>query len=391
MTDPKTAELNSVLNNNEPDKAEEALNFPAGSLLFSADWGNIKLEVSADFLEVILLSLELSPPRRTVSAEMINNLLRENKIVYGVDSDKITAVTAEVNKNSGWSGQMVIAKGRLPGLPGNIKFTFLGKEAMEWLTDGNVWQHKGTTLSFQALNEFFAASSRPEADFLVKTVRPGDIIAEREEPLKGRPGRDIYGRNIKAPRFQGLLAGDNVEIVKLREFRATVFGYISILDKRLDIISPVKIADDEMTAWYINLPQLAPQCYPEPTDIIKALKNFGVKSGVKKKAIDRLCRPDSQAKQQCWFVVAQGREPVNGEDGRLDFTVNREKQVGDLQKDGSMDFRALNLVQTVARDSLIARRYPPTPGSPGMTLFGKELPAEAGIEYRVESKDNVRV
>ena len=71
--------------------------------------------------------------------------------------------------------------------------------------------------------------------------------------------------------------------------------------------------------------------------------------------------------------------------------MNREKQVGNLKKDGSMDFRALNLVQTVTKDSLVATGYPPTRGIPGLTLTGRELPAEAGAEFRVEAKDNIRV
>ncbi len=382
MTEQKTA---------DQDKAVDALNFPAGQLLFSADWGTIKLEISADYLEAVLLSLEQTSSRRAVTAEMINSLLRENKIVYGVSSGKISAVAAEVNKNSGWSGRMVIAAGRPPGIPGNVKFTFLGEEEQVWSMDGNVWQGNGVTLSFQALSEFFAAPGQPEAEVLAKAVRPGEVIAEREEPLKGRPGRDVYGRSIKAPRFKGLLAGENVEIVNLREFRATAFGYISILDKRLDVISPVRMADDEMTAWYINLPQLAPQRCPGHSDIIKALKKFGVISGAKKKAVNRLCQPDLPAGLARWYVVAQGREPVNGEEGRLDFTVSREKRIGDLNKDGSMDFRSLNLVQTVGKDSLVARKYPPTAGITGTTLLGKELPAEAGVDYRVEAGDNVRV
>ena len=353
----------------DQDMAVDALNFPAGQLLFSADWGTIKLEISADYLEAVLLSLEQSSSSQAVTADMINSLLRENKIVYGVSSEKINAVAAEANKSSGWSGRMVIAAGRPPGIPGNVRFIFLGEEEQAWSMDGNIWQGNDVTLSFQALNEFFAAPGQPGAEVLAKAVRPGEVIAEREEPLKGRPGRDVYGRSTKAPRFKGLLVGDNVEIVNLREFRATAFGYISILDKRLDIISPVRIADDEMTAWYINLPQLAPQRCPEQSDIIKALKKLGIISGVKKKALNRLCQPDLLAGLARWYVVAQGREPVNGEEGRLDFTVSREKRIGDLKKDGSMDFRSLNLVQTV----------------------GKELPAEAGGDFRVEARDNVRV
>ncbi len=391
MTEEISAEHNTPSDSGGLDKAEDILNFPGGERRLSADWGTVMLEISADFLEVFLLLLEFTPPQRAVSAEMLSQLLRENKIVNGIVMEKLEAVAAEAAGSSGWSGRMIIAEGRPAGVPGGIRYTFLGEEAAEWHTDGNVWQGREATLSFQGLSEFQAAPGQPGGDILVKAVGPGEIIAEREEPLKGRPGRDIYGRSIAAPRFTGLMAGDYVEITNLREFRATIFGYVLILNKQLSVVSPLRLADDEMTAWFINFPQLAPQRTPEPDDIVKALKNLGVTTGVKKKAIDRLCQAESLAKQECWFVVARGREPVRGENGRIKFPVNREKPAGDLKENGSMDFRARNLVKTVAKDALIAVKHPATPGRPGSTLLGGELPADPGAELRVDAKENVRV
>jgi len=78
--------------------------------------------------------------------------------------------------------------------------------------------------------------------------------------------------------------------------------------------------------------------------------------------------------------VAQGRPPVDGEDGRLEIEPALLEIGGRprVQTDGSVDLFELNLIHTVKEGQVLARRFPPTPQEPGVTVRGRVLAAHRG-------------
>lgn len=95
-------------------------------------------------------------------------------------------------------------------------------------------------------------------------------------------------------------------------------------------------------------------------------------------------------------VIARGMPPVPGEDGRLDWHIDRRegsavyrvRKVGENEK---MDYKDLDLFEQVKADQLLVTRVPPTAGQPGRTVLGREVPAATGKNYLLPQGKNTYI
>ncbi len=379
----------------EEFSVEEAVSsdYPAGECIFIAEWGTVTAHVRSDAMEVCLLAVAPLFPDQVVDGERITTLLHANHIVYGLLPEKIEQVAHLVDGIVGWAGRQVVAEGRPPGIPGGLEYAAFGPDAEVTIAGPESWEINGRSLHFAPLHNFFQQNRSPGEDpeFVAKAIMAAEIVAIRQDPLKGQPGRDVFGRAIKAPAFSGLVAAENVSLVGMRQFTATIFGYMAVSNRRLSIVSPVIVSDDEMTAWYVNLPQFKPLRCPSAIDVNQHLGMAGVTHGILEDDIAELCIALEQGVAPVWNCVARGMRAVPGEDERLEFRADRQKVAGKIRQDGSMDMRDLNLIQTVDGGDLVAVLHPPTAGEKGYTLKGVELETIPGRELKVEAKDNIRV
>jgi uncharacterized protein (DUF342 family) len=77
--------------------------------------------------------------------------------------------------------------------------------------------------------------------------------------------------------------------------------------------------------------------------------------------------------------VAHGRASVPGEDGRIELLFDKtRKRSPHLDEHGLADFRDLGEIVTVKAGQPLMRLIPPGAGVPGMTVTGKEIPAQPG-------------
>lgn len=91
------------------------------------------------------------------------------------------------------------------------------------------------------------------------------------------------------------------------------------------------------------------------------------------------------------FPIAKGRPAVHGRNAEIKFHFN-EKGI-DLKpkelENGKVDFYNIKLIQTVTKGQLLVEKTPATPGIPGMTVTGKELPAKKGKDLMLPLGKNV--
>lgn len=79
------------------------------------------------------------------------------------------------------------------------------------------------------------------------------------------------------------------------------------------------------------------------------------------------------------FLVAEGRKPVNGDDGFLRFLFGQEKRpVPKELEDGRVNYFDLGLIDTVSEGDLLCEIIPPTDGKDGQDVFGEPLKAKPG-------------
>jgi uncharacterized protein (DUF342 family) len=106
------------------------------------------------------------------------------------------------------------------------------------------------------------------------------------------------------------------------------------------------------------------------------LADFGIKCGVDAEDVGR-----ALAERGTAVVVAQGRPPRDGLDGRLEIDPKLLEIGGRprVQDDGQVDLFDLNLIHTVSEGQVLAKRIPPIPGEPGVTVHGQILKAYKGL------------
>ncbi len=77
-------------------------------------------------------------------------------------------------------------------------------------------------------------------------------------------------------------------------------------------------------------------------------------------------------------VVANGVAPQHGANGRLDPQFTLGQTIGEVCKDGHVDFRERRLLQPIGPDEHIASVHAPTAGTAGKDVRGRPLPARPG-------------
>ena len=73
-------------------------------------------------------------------------------------------------------------------------------------------------------------------------------------------------------------------------------------------------------------------------------------------------------------VVARGVPPVNGVDGTITFKFNTEKNNAPKEdENGNVDYHDLGIIETAHKGQVLAVITPPTEGSSGMSVKGKQM------------------
>ncbi len=113
------------------------------------------------------------------------------------------------------------------------------------------------------------------------------------------------------------------------------------------------------------------------------LSERGIIWGIKEDIIEKLAtilRRTGDAIPQ--VAVAEGRAPVRGKDGHIDYKFSTSLSAGRVEEGGRVDFRERNVVNNTAAGSVIAVVVPPKEGEDGMTVTGERLPADPGRDAK---------
>ncbi|MBB6062965.1 hypothetical protein HNP65_001428 [Thermosipho japonicus] len=152
------------------------------------------------------------------------------------------------------------------------------------------------------------------------------------------------------------------------------------------MIVKVKVPENKMSASII-LEKASDDDKVTPKEIVDALNEAGVKYGIDYNVINRICQnPEFSVPLQ----VAVGKEPKNGEDGRIEF-VNFEKEKESDKK--NIDFREFPTHKRiiVRKGQKIATVYEPTEGEDGINVFGEKIPGKVGNKVEIKLGNNVEL
>ena len=228
----------------------------------------------------------------------------------------------------------------------------------------------------------------------VKIAATGELLASRKRAIKGVVGRDVYGDEIlsEEEEDQELEIGDHVRLGEDGSgYYSEIFGYVGFWNNVVTILSPIWISPDRMCVYFINLPQRDGKTVPSHEEIDRLLKLAGVKYGIDDRAIgifiEKMKRDISTG---IAVPIARGQAPSPGESAYIDFAVDIDEKPGELRKDGSINFKKLNLMPPVEKGQLLGALTPATEGIGGVDVLGQEIPAENGQNMLVKIGRNVR-
>ena len=139
----------------------------------------------------------------------------------------------------------------------------------------------------------------------------------------------------------------------------------------------IVVAEDRMSAT-LNITQPSNDTRIGVREITKALREYDIKQGIKQDVIKKV------VDEQLYFmdiVVAEGKLPIKGEDGRFDFHFRKEvKATPKILPNGAVDYKGIELFETVEKGQVIADYIPATGGEFGYDIEGNLINPERGHE-----------
>jgi len=91
------------------------------------------------------------------------------------------------------------------------------------------------------------------------------------------------------------------------------------------------------------------------------------------------------------FIIASATPPIAGEDAVISEVISIDPEAKPFVKeDGTVDYRKLDNIKQVKQGEVICTRIPPTPGTPGKSVFGTTLSPTPGEDYALPAGTNTQ-
>ena len=125
-------------------------------------------------------------------------------------------------------------------------------------------------------------------------------------------------------------------------------------------------------------------------DVQKVINDHGIAFGLNEdrlteaqEVIDRI--RDGESTEPVELEIAHGVEPEHGLDAQIEYFFEKTGEAAEKAKveetdEGKVDYFGVKEIENTKRGQMIARRIPPTRGTPGKSVKGEEIPARDGTE-----------
>ena len=159
----------------------------------------------------------------------------------------------------------------------------------------------------------------------------------------------------------------------------------SMLENRDQYIS---ISENKLKCWLMLPVRKDGISYTEDA-IMTFLFKLKIRSGIDRKLIkDALSNPDPKFK----YLVAQGKEVVNGKDGYFEYFFDYDKNNEiKVDEDGGIDFSGIEMIQQVKVGDKLALYHKATKGIDGFNIFGEIVKAQNGKEVPILKGDGFMI
>lgn len=307
-----------------------------------------------------------------VQIDSVLECLRNKKIIFGVDKDKIkTIISAKNSKLT--EDELCIAKGITP---------------VEGEDDDIFW----------GFSERYLRKN-------CAVVLPDELIATYKHATKGVQGKNIYGRTLTVSNGEKrrLHIGGGVRTVKTEnaeEYWSTNLGIINTEKDHSEFIevnSLLQVSADDMKAVMDIYAESATEKIIDYEIIANELGNHGVVCGIDQDAIEAALKKSASLSSDkpvdCvkQVVVASGIEAEPAKDASL-IISRKENVVGAELSNGYIDFHELGYPWNVSIGDRVGYLLSSRPGVEGTTIKGAAIkvgkPKEINCKFDGLHKDD---
>lgn len=126
-------------------------------------------------------------------------------------------------------------------------------------------------------------------------------------------------------------------------------------------------------------------------EIKNALHEKGVVYGIKE---DELQDIQLNHRYNYKYIIAQGKKPTEGTDGRIEFAFdveNLKELKPKINEDGTVDLKDLSAVKNVKKGDVLAKKIPAVFGEDGCNVLGQPIRPQRVKEARIPKGKNTRV
>jgi uncharacterized protein len=175
---------------------------------------------------------------------------------------------------------------------------------------------------------------------------------------------------VRRLRIHSFVAAVISEAVKKAEGRPVKIAEAQ-QQERVDAQIEVIASPDKMKAFlYLRAP-VNGGSEPSRESLAQALREKGVLYGIDTTALEDLARYPVYGQN---ILIAQGTPSVNGKNGFITWKVDLQKdRKPTIREDGTVDYKDMNIIESVTKGQVLAVMNPPVPGLIGHMVTGTEM------------------
>lgn len=92
------------------------------------------------------------------------------------------------------------------------------------------------------------------------------------------------------------------------------------------------------------------------------------------------------------LLIAEGVKSCNGENGKLEFLFNIETSLKPKENsDGSVDYKNIDIINSVKKGEPLVKLIPPTKGTPGINICGETVKCNDGVPAKIPIGSNTEI